>query len=256
METEAIKKYIRKCEHRLLYASVSKSNKNRRLDYRDASLRQRQNIEHLLHERKHYLNSIFLCTESEIKRLRQLNERLTDLTRKMYNRAYQLYQNVCTNSYNEGFDDDIEIEGTLQYVWNSQESSYLAMEEDAHYGSDFPAMMEYLDDVLYYKNYPYCAFCHVKFPSGWTTGTVQATLSRDKLDLIDELDDGTSWNEYPLDREEFHDITFCYAIHELLCHQYWSLPDVLRMNDFWCEVKVTYQHLVDLAGSRSTLIGK
>ena len=39
-------------------------------------------------------------------------------------------------------------------------------------------------------------------------------------------------------------------MHDICTHKYYSIPDLLRMNDFRCEVKVTHQHIVDQSGSR------
>ena len=56
------------------------------------------------------------------------------------------------------------------------------------------------------------------------------------------------------DREEFKDICICHAVHELCQHKMYSIPDLLRMNDFWCEVKVTHQLLSDRDGKRFSCI--
>ena len=44
------------------------------------------------------------------------------------------------------------------------------------------------------------------------------------------------------------DIRICYATHNLCVLKPYSVPDALLLNDFWCEVKVTYQHITDLNG--------
>ena len=58
------------------------------------------------------------------------------------------------------------------------------------------------------------------------------------------------------DREEFKDICICHAVHELCQHKMYSIPDLLRMNDFWCEVRVTHQLLSDRDGKRFSCIDR
>ena len=44
-------------------------------------------------------------------------------------------------------------------------------------------------------------------------------------------------------------LCICHAIHDLSCHKPYSIPDILRMNDFCVEVKVTHQHREEQDGS-------
>ena len=62
------------------------------------------------------------------------------------------------------------------------------------------------------------------------------------LGLTDELDDETSWAEGCLSRSELEDICICHAVHDICTHKPYSIPDLLRMNDFWVEAEVTFQH--------------
>lgn len=249
MERDKIINQLFSCEKRLIRVPQYSN-------YRDASASLKKMIEDILINRQRLLNKLFLGTEAEIERLKQINDRLLELTHKMYSRAYQLYQVVCSNGYNPDFDDDVTIEGVLTFTWNSLESSYLPMKEDSEYGSDFPVMMELLDGVYYDKSIAECSSCNVFFPYGEPITPNLATLPSDKINLVDRLNDGQSWNEYPFNRNEFNDIVFCYPMHVLCNHQLWSIPDVLRMNEFCCEVKVSHQHLVDLAGNRFPIIGQ
>jgi hypothetical protein len=56
-------------------------------------------------------------------------------------------------------------------------------------------------------------------------------MSNEELDCYDHWDDGVSWNEGELNRKELS--IFAY-----------SLPDLLRLNDFWIEALVKCQHFV------------
>lgn len=123
------------------------------------------------------------------------------------------------------FDDDCEIEGSLRYCYNGDES-VLRLSDDIHYGSDFRRIIEIISDL-------------------------------NELDIESitphslPLDDGKSWNEYPFaGRSEFDGITVCHAMHMLACHLGFSLPDIIRLNDFWAEVRVTFQSITEQDGTR------
>ena len=151
---------------------------------KDMSGTEKQMLEALLRERKQLLDSMFLGTPAEVARLKEVNDRLYDLTQKLYVKTYDLYTARLRTGYDSEFDDDIMFEGTLFF--------------DA---------------------------------DGWE-------------------DDGVSWDH----RKRFPEICLCHAAYSLLSDNLFSWPDLLRMNDFWCEVKVTHQLLTDLSGKRYSCI--
>lgn len=65
------------------------------------------------------------------------------------------------------------------------------------------------------------------------------------------FDDGVSWNEPPFyGHPEFDDIIICHAMHNLSGHMLYSIPDILRLNDFWAEVHLTFQSITTQDGTR------
>ena len=48
----------------------------------------------------------------------------------------------------------------------------------------------------------------------------------------DCLNDGMTWAEGCLCRPEMNHICICHAVHDLCTHKEYSIPDLLRMNDF------------------------
>ena len=67
------------------------------------------------------------------------------------------------------------------------------------------------------------------------------------MGLIDSLSDMKELST-------LNDICICHAIYNLTDINLFSYQDVLRMNDFWCEVRVTHQLLTDLEGKRYSCI--
>lgn len=193
-------------------------------------------IEDLLHTRSYLLNQMFLCNQAEKERFKQINEQLLGLTRQMYARTANLYRAMHKSLKDETFDDDCEIEGRLLYSHNGSES-VLALEEDIFYSSDFNRMIELIDALLDKKGLAEIESCSI------SDGINNISDVTDKeLGLTDELDDETSWAEGCLSRSELDDIRICHAIHNICTHKPYSIPDLLRMNDFWVEAEATFQH--------------
>ena len=182
----------------------------------------------LLNERKHLLNDKFVADEKDILRFREINERLFTLTHQLFERVNKLHDDLSSIMTQKDFDDDYNLEGTLRFCFNGEES-VLKLEDDERYGSDFMLMIKLISDVTY--------------------GRCEENIE----DIHYEshpLDDGQSWNEYPFrGRKEFEDIVICHAEHQLTDHQLYSIPDLLRLNDFWAEVKLTIQSITDQKGN-------
>ena len=211
------------------------------------SVKEKELLRFLLERRRHILNALFICSPAEVARLKEVNERLYSLTQKLHEKTYSLYKALLQSGYDPDFDDDIMIEGTLTYLvdgWDNSDS-VLKMEEDEEYESDFPFMMGLIYNLDSDKiTYP-CASTFLSFDP---THTPDMTM--EQLHLDNSLDDGVSWDH----GGRFKDICVCHAIYSLTSDNLFSYPDVLRMNDFWCEVKVNHQLLTDLKGNRSSCI--
>lgn len=80
--------------------------------------------------------------------------------------------------------------------------------------------------------------------------TKRGDMTDEELGFKDCLNDGMTWAEGCLCRPEMNHICICHAVHDLCTHKEYSIPDLLRMNDFWCEVGITHQHIVAQDGAR------
>lgn len=221
----------------------------------------RETLKSQLEERQTMLNDMFLCSPQEIIDLRKTNDRLYTLTQKMHEKALSLYRAILKEGYDPDFDDDIMVEGTLKYVFNDTWSSVILSGQERRelydkplepYGSNFPAMLEILCE--YYDN-SFEPGCASFFTSYYLIHKPE--MPAKEFGLENFLDDGQSWAEMgPLNRDELKDICICHAVHDLCDHKLYSIPDLLRMNDFWCEVKVTHQLLSDRDGGRFSCINR
>ncbi|MBO7213646.1 MAG: hypothetical protein J6U99_03725, partial [Rikenellaceae bacterium] len=79
------------------------------------SQRKCEQVKKLICKRKHLLNKMFVATPEEVVRMEQVNNRLYDLTQKMYARTEAVYRKMATTTYDPEFDDDVEVEGSLRF---------------------------------------------------------------------------------------------------------------------------------------------
>ncbi|MDO5396181.1 MAG: hypothetical protein Q4F07_09510 [Bacteroidales bacterium] len=192
--------------------------------------KQRCKVEQLLSQRQELLNKMFLPTAEAMEHFKVVNNRLFTLSGQLRNRIRVLNEKINMVMDCPEFDDDYEIEGSLRFSFNGEES-VLKLDDDSYYGSNFIQMIELLN-ILIHRNtdlHPLeCIGLHST-----------------------NLDDGQSWDEYPFrGRKEFDNIIICYAIHNFTSHLGYSIPDLIRMNDFWCEVHLIVQSITTQNGTR------
>ena len=217
------------------------------LDLRHIGAVQIDKIQDLIGTRSLLLNQMFQATSQEIKRFEAVNELLNSLTKKMYHRMANLYRTLINSPKDESFDDDYVICGTLRYVFCGVES-ILKLPEDSYYGSDFAYMIELICCCLleeYNGGLPEIEECSCNYSPKNTSD-----MTDEQLQCVDVWDDGVTWAEGHLRRPELKHIIVCHAIHDICTHKPYSIPDLLRLNDFWVEAHLVCQHIIDQNGKR------
>ena len=196
-------------------------------NYDELSKVQKGEVKRLLLERRDILNEMFRPTEANLAQFCKVNEELYRLTMALDERVKKLISKKELLFDSLDFDDDYELEGTLKFVFND-ESSICHLPDDDYYGSNFAVMIKTLFEV----------YSHSGIES-------IVTLNEHR----GPLDDGVSWDEYPFNRfPEFKDSITCYAVHDLTDHKLYSIPDLLRLNDFWSEVEFKVQSITNQDG--------
>ena len=180
---------------------------------------QLQQIENLLRERRSILNSMFLGNEEEMSHLKRVNEHLSYLRKELHRRVAAMKQSIMKDPT---FDDDFKVEGTLEVHYND-ETSVLTLKDDAYYGSDFRLMNEVLES-FYLLTQKSC----IGLP-------------------ISSGDDG--WLDNKI-YDDWHGVPICYALHDLCFHKLYSIPDAIRLDDFWAEATLTTQSITTQSGKR------
>ena len=215
------------------------------LNLRHIGAVQIEKIQDLIGIRSLILNRMFQATSQEIKRFEAVNELLNNLTKKMYHRMANLYRTLIDSPKDKSFDDDYVIRGTLRYVFCGVES-ILELPEDSYYGSDFAYMMELICCCLleeYNGGLPEIEECSCNYSPKNTSD-----MTDEQLQCVDVWDDGVTWAEGHLRRAELEHIVVCHAVHDICTHKPYSIPDLLRLNDFWVEAHLICQHITNQNG--------
>lgn len=187
----------------------------------------KEEVKCLLRERRDILNDMFQPTEANLAQFSKVNDELFRLTMALNERVRKFIAKKELLLDTPDFDDDYELEGTLKFVFND-ETSICHLPDDEYYGSNFAVMIK----TIY---------------EGYTHSGIESIVTINEH--RDPLDDGVSWYEDPFKRfPDFKDFIICYAVHDLTDHKLYSIPDLLRLNDFWSEVNFKAQSITNQDG--------
>lgn len=240
LDPEALRNELRKIE-----TDIKALAGNTKDDYIDLPENlDRNKMEELLSSRSHCLDMLFRKDPDGIRHFIKINGFLKDLTDRMYRRGAKIYRQYLTAGIDDGFDDDFMIDADLRYYYNGKDAVAILGNEE-YYGSDF----DYMLNVI-------CEFCHESPVCGASFSkslckTDRPEMSDKELDFYNRADD-FDWGELKIWIPELEGIKICHAVGEICVYHTngYSVPDLLRMNNFSCEVKATYQHVPDQNGNR------
>ena len=188
-----------------------------------------------LSQRRYLINKDFQFTPYEVKQIERVNAIFIESTAKVLAKARLIYRQMQkTKAEGDDFLDDYTIQATVGVSYNEYKS-ILTLEDDENNGqSDYVAMA----DVLDFTHYPFEHLRSFRFYDG---DTVDSNKTEEDLFTDDMLRD--NWNIEALSAPELSHIPyFCYASHKLFCDSMYSLSDIIRINDIWNEVNVTWQN--------------
>lgn len=203
-----------------------------------------EGLSELIHNRYVILNKMFRATPDEMKRLEYVNNCLYQKTKLMYSRTAELYRTILRHGRMVEFDDDYEVEGTLQCCIED-EDDVLVFPDDEFYGSDFKYMMQ----VVYSRTWDeYDNSRHVIERCNTHLQDIHKPEMSDKqLGFDDILNDSVSWTNGVFQSEKFDNICICHATKQLVIDNSFSIPDLLRINNVWVEATITCQHIRKLS---------
>ena len=201
----------------------------------------RKKLEELLESRCYCLDMLFRKDSDGLEKFRKINSLLKELSDRLYWKRAKVYRHYLSSGVDKEFDDDFMIEADLKFVYNGKES-VAVLGDEKYYGSDFNYMMNVISD--FYHGHPLAGASYSK-----------SFRSTDRPEMSDEeleLDNRYGWGEMKIWIPELDGIDICNAVNEMRVYNNYSVADLLRMNDFWCEVKAVYQHIRDQNGNRWT----
>lgn len=208
--------------------AITGDNLNRQ-NYWAEDRAKRETVDGLLKKRRNLLNSMFVPTPENMTRFNRVNNHLYTMTQKLYRRIAEINATTYYVADEHEFDDDEVVEGWLRVVFDD-DSSVLKLDDDEYYGSKFSLMVKSLTEL--YKK----------------MGHEDVEYSDNGINYFDK---GTTWMDAPFGNwHEFNDIIVCHAVHHLTNHKSFSLPDLLRLNNFWCEVQIKFRNITQQDGTR------
>ncbi len=187
-----------------------------------------ERLEGLLIKRCGILNGLFQATDEEMKHFDRVNEHLLHLRNELFRRTTLMKNTI---SIDMDFDDDYEIEGTLKFCYDSAES-VLTLSNDDFYGTDFRLMIHTLSSFYF------------------ATDDENIGIVTIRPDKTNTSDDGQSWSFPVFGHDVFDNRIVGYGPYSLCYYKHFSIPDLVRLNDFWAEVSLTMQSMTTQSGER------
>ena len=186
-----------------------------------------EQVKELLSDRHFIMNKMFRLhvTEQEVTRFRDVNDHLSELTRKMFSEHVKLLDSLKDNPIlSVASWDDVVVESKLDV---DEDAEVLRYDDDNDYGSYFSQM---IDAIAWTEDLEIRSLC---------------TTLGEKPEP-DRLDDGCSWAEGCLDVPQFDSIGVCYAVHDLCTHKNYSVPELLRIRSYSLQNIITgnWKHIV------------
>lgn len=201
-----------------------------------SSIRKNDRLEWCLTQRKYLINKDFKFTQENVKLIERVNRILTESSAKVLQRTGLLYRQMLQlKAQGDDFLDDFEVEGTVSVHFNTEESLLMLDEDENNGQSDYIDMSEALDDTK--KLFELLTSFHFSYDedADWQASDDELGIKDDTLKL--------NWNIEFLGATELSSIEyFCHASHVLFNLSDYSLSDIIRINDFWNQVKVTHQN--------------
>ena len=192
---------------------------------------ERESLDILLHQRMLLLDSMFTLTYHSYNRMMEVNQQLNEMSIKLLNKMISICKGLACSGRDFDFDDDIEVEGTLDFCYTDTEHSIVLLEDDMIYGSDFALMIAAQDLIKDFRfGLKHIVDIGMRYdkPETWSMYN----------NLI--IGDGNSWTHELAD--DFDGINICHSTAALSSYLHYPTIDILHMNDFVCEVNIKHQH--------------
>ncbi|MDR1196656.1 MAG: hypothetical protein LBL00_09320 [Endomicrobium sp.] len=193
------------------------------------------NLYSVFRTRKWRLNAKFKYTKQNIEKLLWVNKKLMECFEKSAGEAEKIRKQFKRRKKKKDlFLDDIETEIKITPFLLKYDKKGKYWQE---YDSGIYAVLQFVidDEISLRQKYSslkkYRESLHGSKEDSWNVEGL-GSRSGKRLDCDPKnIKDNVFANDY-----------ICYAMHELYDHSLWSLQDIIKIEEFWAEVKVRYQH--------------
>lgn len=201
--------------------------------FRNFSSDEADKLVNLIGTRNMVLNEMMRPTPQEVERVRRLNDKLLRLSNEMKEnvRLIDQMQEHSESKIDERYRGDLD--GTLMFEYGDDDA-VVDLDDDGYYGSDFHYMIHLISELV---------------AGDYQTGSPE--IERESWNTVE---DDTSWNDGSFSDHAYDGITICHALHTLADIQPYSVPDVLRMDDF--VVRATLQYEREITNTESKQDGR
>ena len=220
-DTDYLRRYLRQCESEIMRLAY---------DENDKEMLNFNNMERILKQaeiRCALLNRMFELSYSRANfmDLEATNHRLLQMETKVLEIHKQRHQQLmCIHL-------DYKVDTILTYFHDAQNPQLVIREDDGFYGSQWNDIIEILDTIHSIEMTDSLYYCSGDFYDSYHNGLPLKEPC--KIDLA-----------LP------HDISFCYSFCELCNHQYYSIPDIMRMTTYHIRQEVFLDEPLDMVWSK------
>lgn len=201
--------------------------------FRNFSSDEADKLVNLIGTRKMVLNEMLRPTPQEVERTKQLNDKLIGLTKEMQENVRLMGQMRKHSESNIDERYNCDIDGTIVFEYGDDDA-VVDLDDDGYYGSDFHYMIHLISELV---------------AGDYQTGSPE--IERASWQTVE---DGTSWKDGSFSDHTFDGIKICHALHTLADIQPYSVPDVLRIDDF--VVRATLQYEREITSTESKQDGR
>lgn len=216
-DTDYLRRYLKQCEGEILRLAYDENDKGMfNISNEDRILAQAE-IRWTLLNRMFELH----CSEANLKDLEATNNRLLQREAKVLEIHKQRFQQLTAIHPN------YKLSTSLTYCHDAQNSQLIIREDDDFYGSQWNEMIEILDLIHGAEMTDSLYGCYDNFFDSYHNGLPLKEPCN--IDLV-----------LP------QHIPFCYSFCELCNHQYYSIPDIMRMTTYHIRQEVILDEALEM----------
>lgn len=216
-DTDYLRRYLKQCEGEILRLAYDENDKEMfNISNEDRILAQAE-IRWMLLNRMFELH----CSEANLRDLEATNNRLLQREAKILEIHKQRFQQLTAIHPN------YKLSTSLTYCHDAQNPQLIIREDDGFYGSQWNEMIEILDLIHDVEMTDNLYECYDNFFDSYHNGLPLKEPCEIDLAL-------------PIE------IPFCYSFCELCNHQYYSIPDIMRMTTYHIRQEVILDETLEM----------